>query len=84
LAKHVYVRWERRERTASGIYLPQDALEATLRGRVIQTGPECDEQVQVEDTVLFTQAHASEVNLQGNRGWVFHVPVKDILVVEEP
>ena len=85
MAKHVFIEREKVEKTKSGIILLEEKREsqaAVLRGKIVAIGAGCGEFFLEGDTVIFSQGEVNEVNL-GEGRWVFSVPEKDVLAVEE-
>ena len=65
-------RMDAEEKTAGGLYIPDNAKEKPSRGEVIAVGPGKTEngvlvplQVKVGDTVLFTKYAGTEIKVDG-------------------
>jgi len=67
LANRVLVeREEEVTTTASGIIIPEAAKEKPLRGKVIATGPDAqDEGISNDDTIVFGKYGGTEITLDG-------------------
>lgn len=79
---------EKEVKTASGIYLPDNAGEKPQKGKVIATGSktyqdnhEVNSPAKVGDTVLYKKWGGNEVKID-NKEYMF-VKFEDILAVEE-
>lgn len=80
---------EEEDKTAAGIYLPENAKEKPQRGTVLSIGPgDRDDDgdripldVQVGDTVLFAKYAGTEIKIDGKR--VLIMRESDLLAIVE-
>ena len=89
MAQHAFIEREKQEKTVSGLFLPESAkrdrqhTDSLFRGKVLSLGGDKGwDFLKVGDTVLFEPAETSEVQVAEDH-WVFSVPQKSILAVEE-
>ena len=89
MAQHAFIEREKQEKTDFGLYLPESAkrdrqhTDSLFCGTVLSLGGDKGwDFLKIGDTVLFEPAETSEVQV-GEDYWVFSVPQKSILAVEE-
>ena len=89
MARHAFIEREKVEKTESGLILPgedqrdRQHADTVFRGKVVALGDGEWDLVKLGDIVLFLPAESFELEA-GPGKWVFTVPKKSILAVEEP
>ncbi|NLI68473.1 MAG: co-chaperone GroES [Bacilli bacterium] len=72
---------EQEETTASGIVLPDTAKEKPQEGKVVAVGKDAEEEVKVNDRVIYSKYAGTEVEYDGKEYLI--VSLTDILAVVE-
>ena len=57
---------EQEATTASGLVLPDTAKEKSQQGKVLAVGPDIEEEISVDDVVLYAKYAGTEVKIEGN------------------
>ncbi|HLS24235.1 MAG TPA: co-chaperone GroES [Pseudogracilibacillus sp.] len=72
---------EKEATTASGIVLPDSAKEQPQEGKVVAVGKDAQDEVNVDDRVIYSKFAGTEVEYEGNEYLILNVT--DILAVIE-
>lgn len=72
---------EQEETTASGIVLPDTAKEKPQEGKVVAVGKDAEEEVKVNDRVIYSKYAGTEVEYDGKEYLI--VSLTDILAIVE-
>ena len=72
---------EKEATTASGIVLPDSAKEQPQEGKVVAVGKDAQDEVNVNDRVIYSKFAGTEVEYEGNEYLILNVT--DILAVIE-
>ena len=66
-------REEQPNTTASGLYIPDTAIEKPWEGQVIAVGPSAREDgIDVDDTVVFANFSGMEITIEGKEYLILH------------